>query len=88
MGCWSLHPQTVLLLNFNWYPALEVGLPLAYYLDLAILRCCERLGIDSGAWSETVKDFGRLFKNVAGKSTNIEQARSLKSRRKFYQARV
>ena len=48
----------------------------------------ERLGIDSGAWSETVKDFGRLFKNVAGKSTSIEQARSLKTRRKFYRARV
>ena len=48
----------------------------------------ERLGIDAGAWSETVKDFGRLFKNVAGKSTSIEQARSLKTRRKFYRARV
>ena len=48
----------------------------------------ERLGIDYDAWSETVKDFGRLFKNVAGKSTSMEQARSLKTRRKFYQARV
>ena len=48
----------------------------------------ERLGIDSGAWAETMKDFGRLFKNVAGKSTSIEQARSLKTRRKFYRARV
>ena len=48
----------------------------------------ERLGIDSGAGADTVKDFGRMFKNVAGKSTSIEQARSLKTRRKFYQARV
>ena len=48
----------------------------------------ERLGIDPGAWAETVKDFGRLFKNVAGKSTSIEHARSLKTGRKFYRARV
>jgi hypothetical protein len=33
-------------------------------------------------------DFGRVFKNVAGKSTSIEQARSLKKGRKFYRARV
>ncbi len=48
----------------------------------------ERLGIDADAWSQMVKDFGRMFKNVAGKSTSIEQARSLKTRRKFYCARV
>ena len=48
----------------------------------------ERLGIDTGAWSEMVQDFGRAFKNVAGKATSIEQARSLKTRRKFYRARV
>ena len=48
----------------------------------------ERLGIEAVAWSETVKDFGRFFKNVAGKSTSIEQARSLKTRRKVYQACV
>ena len=35
----------------------------------------ERIGIDAGVWSETVKEFGRLFKNVAGKSTSIEQGR-------------
>ncbi len=48
----------------------------------------ERLGIEVMAWSQMVKDFGRMFKNVAGKSTSIEQARSLKTRRKFYCARV
>ena len=53
-----------------------------------VLAIFERLGIDAGAWSETVKEFGRVFKDVAGKSTSIEQARSLKTRRKFYQARV
>jgi len=48
----------------------------------------DRLGIDATAWSGMVKDFGRSFKNVAGKPTSIEQARSLKSRRKFYRSRV
>ena len=48
----------------------------------------ERLGIDGVACSKVVKDFGRVFKNVAGKSTSIERARSLKTGRKFYRARV
>ena len=48
----------------------------------------ERLGIDAPEWSRMVKDFGRTFKNVAGKPTSIEQARSLKSRRRFYESRV
>jgi len=48
----------------------------------------ERLGIDAQEWSRMVKDFGRTFKNVAGKPTSIEQARSLKSGRRFYVSRV
>ena len=48
----------------------------------------ERLGIDAVLWSQMVKDFGPTFKNVAGKPTSIDQARSLKTRRKFYQSRV
>lgn len=48
----------------------------------------ERLGIDAEEWAGTVKNFGRMFKNVAGKPTSIEQARSLKSHRKFYRSRV
>ena len=48
----------------------------------------ERLGIDAQAWSAMVKDFGRSFKNVAGKPSSIDQARSLKTRRKFYRSRV
>jgi hypothetical protein len=48
----------------------------------------ERLGIDAQEWSRMVKDFGRTFKNVAGKPISIEQARSLKSRRRFYVSRV
>ena len=48
----------------------------------------ERLGIDAQEWSRMVKDFGRTFKNVAGKPTSIEHARSLKSGRRFYVSRV
>jgi hypothetical protein len=48
----------------------------------------ERLGINAQEWSRMVKDFGRTFKNVAGKPTSIEQTRSLKSRRRFYVSRV
>jgi hypothetical protein len=48
----------------------------------------DRLGIDSAAWSQMVKNFGRSFKNVAGKPASIAEARSLKTRRKFYCSRV
>jgi REP element-mobilizing transposase RayT len=48
----------------------------------------ERLGIDAAEWSGMVKDFGRSFKNVAGKPTSIAQARSRKTHRKFYRSRV
>ena len=48
----------------------------------------ERLGIDASEWSRMLKDFGRTFKNVAGKPTSIEQARSSKSRRRFYVSRI
>ncbi len=48
----------------------------------------DRLGIDSATWSAMVKDFGRSFKNVAGKPTSIAEARSLKTRRKFSRSRV
>ncbi len=44
----------------------------------------ERLGIDSTAWSQMVKTFGRSFKNEAGTPTSIAEARSLKTHRKFY----
>ena len=47
----------------------------------------ERLGLDAEECSRMAKDFGRTFKNVAGKPINIEQARSLKTRRRFYVSR-
>ena len=48
----------------------------------------DRLGIDSAAWSQMVKSFGRSFKNVAGKPSSIAEARSLKTHRRFYCSRV
>lgn len=51
-------------------------------------RIFERLGIDAEVWYAIVKDFGRSFKNVAGKPTSIAQARSLKTHRKFHCSRI
>ena len=48
----------------------------------------ERLGIEPTLWSAMVKDFGRAFKNVAGTAKSVSEARSLKTHRKFYRARV
>jgi hypothetical protein len=48
----------------------------------------DRLGIDSAAWSQMVKSFGRSFKNVAGKPSSIAEARSVKTLRRFYCSRV
>jgi len=44
--------------------------------------------IDTHEWSRMVNDLGRTFKNVAGKLTGIEQARSLKSRSRFYVSHI
>ncbi len=44
----------------------------------------ERLGIDPGIGSKLVQDFGRLFSHVAGKPKSVSDARSLKTRRRFY----
>ena len=48
----------------------------------------ERLGIEPTLWSAMVKDFGRTFMNVAGTAKSVSEARSLKTHRKFYLARV
>lgn len=48
----------------------------------------ERLCIDPVVWAEMVKNFGRKFKSVAGNAKSIESARTRKSRRRFYCARV
>jgi len=48
----------------------------------------ERLGIEPTLWSAMVKDFGRTFMNVAGTAKSVSEARSRKTHRKFYRARV
>ena len=48
----------------------------------------ERLNIDAVEWADMVMNFGKSFKNVAGKPKSIEAARSLKTHRKFYRTRV
>ncbi len=48
----------------------------------------ERLGIEPTPWSAMVKEFGRAFKNVAGTAKSVSDARSRKTHRKFYRARV
>ena len=44
----------------------------------------ERLKLDPEYWTLQIKDFGRLFSNVAGKPTNVYEMRSLISKRRFY----
>ena len=48
----------------------------------------ERLGIEPTLWSAMAKDFGRAFKNVTGTAKSVSEARSRKTHRKFYRARV
>ncbi len=47
----------------------------------------ERLGIDAAIFGVQVRQFGKLFCNVAGKPKSVSEARSLKTRRRFYQRR-
>ena len=47
----------------------------------------ERLGTDAADFGVTVREFGKLFCNVAGKPKSVSDARSLKTRRRFYQRR-
>ena len=55
---------------------------------LSVPPVLERLGIEPTLWSAMVKDFGRAFMNVAGTAKSVSEARSLKTHRKFYLARV
>ena len=48
----------------------------------------ERLGIEPTLWLAMVRDFGRAFMNVAGTVKSVSEARSRKTHRKFYRARV
>lgn len=55
---------------------------------LSVPPVLERLGIAPTLWSAMVKDFGSAFMNVAGTAKSVSEARSLKTHRKFYRARV
>ena len=44
----------------------------------------ERLRLDPDYWRMQIKDFGRLFSNVAGKPKDVYAMRSLISKRRFY----
>ena len=43
-----------------------------------------RLNLDAVFWKLQIKDFGRLFANVAGKPKDVYEMRSLISQRRFY----
>lgn len=47
--------------------------------DVALIF--ERLNLDPDYWKLQIKDFGRLFSNVAGKPKDVYEMRSLISRR-------
>ncbi len=44
----------------------------------------ERLKLDPDYWKLQIREFGRLFANVAGKPQNVYGMRSLISKRRFY----
>ena len=43
----------------------------------------ERLGLTRSNWVETVRGFGRLFKQAAGRSGSLVDAAARRSRRRF-----
>jgi hypothetical protein len=44
--------------------------------------------LDPDYWKLQIKDFGRLFSNVAGKPVDVYAMRSLISKRRFYLKRL
>jgi len=48
----------------------------------------QRLNLDPDTWKMQIKDFGRLFANVAGKPKDVYEMRSLISKRRFYLKRL
>ena len=48
----------------------------------------ECLNLDPDYWKLQIKDFGRLFSNVAGKPKGVYEMRSLISKRRFYLKRL
>ena len=54
------------------------------YTPADIAPIFERLKLDREYWQLQIKEFGRLFANVAGKPKNVYEMRSLISKRRFY----
>jgi len=48
----------------------------------------EQLNLDPDYWKLQIKNFGRLFANVAGKPKDVYEMRSLISKRRFYLKRL
>lgn len=44
----------------------------------------QRLGLEATAWTELVRDFGRLFATVAGRPSSVDAARSHRTHRRFH----
>jgi hypothetical protein len=43
-----------------------------------------RLGLETTAWTELVRDFGKLFNSVAGHPDNVDPLRSGRTQRRFH----
>ena len=54
------------------------------YTPADVAPIFERLNLDPDYWKLQIKNFGRLFANVAGKPKDVAEMRSLISRRRFY----
>jgi hypothetical protein len=58
------------------------------YTPTEIAPIFERLKLDQEYWKLQIKEFGRLFANVAGKPKDVYEMRSLISKRRFYLKRL
>jgi hypothetical protein len=43
-----------------------------------------RLGLETTAWTELVRDFGKLFNSIAGHPNNLDPLRSGRTQRRFH----
>ena len=58
------------------------------YTPVDVAPVFERLKLDPDYWRLQIKNFGRLFANVAGKPKDVYAMRSLISKRRFYLKRL
>ena len=60
----------------------------AGYMSSDVAPIFERLTLDMDYWRLQIKDFGRLFSNVAGKPKDVYAMRSLIPKRRLYLKRL